>query len=359
MDRKLNIQDLADLLARRAGLPRRESEAYVRQFFETITASLLHDQIVKVKGLGTFKIVEVSDRESVDVNTGRRILISGHPKVTFTPDTTLRDQVNKPFMDFQTVILNDGTDTEEMERIDSPSVTLPPAPPAVEEETPEAVEEEETPVVEVEEPPSVVEEEEVTTEMEEEEIPAVVEEETPVVEEAPEAVEEEEAPAEPAAAQPQGREEKPSAVLQVLRYAAVVALMAGSYFAGYYHIFCPDTPQAQPQAVAETPAVVLEQKKDSIVPQPAPREVAEEAPQPPTPEEMAAEHPQIPGGRYLIVGTKAVHKMSVGDNLYKIARSTYGSNEMVQYIVVYNRFKNPDVIPPGYAIKLPELVEIK
>ena len=71
------------------------------------------------------------------------------------------------------------------------------------------------------------------------------------------------------------------------------------------------------------------------------------------------QYPQIPGGKYLIVGTRGVHVMKRGDNLYKIARSNYGHNDFVKYIIVYNQFKNPDVIPPGYSIKLPELEEVK
>lgn len=71
------------------------------------------------------------------------------------------------------------------------------------------------------------------------------------------------------------------------------------------------------------------------------------------------QYPQIPGGKYLIVGTRGIHVMKQGDNLYKIARTNYGNNDFVKYIIVYNQFKNPDVIPPGYSIKLPELEEVK
>ena len=120
MDTKFNIQDLAELVARKNKISRKEAETFVRTFFDTISTYLLREKIVKVKGLGTFKMVEVSDRESVDVNTGRRIMIEGHSKVSFTPDNTLRDQVNKPFCDFETVILNEDTDIAEMERIDTP-----------------------------------------------------------------------------------------------------------------------------------------------------------------------------------------------------------------------------------------------
>ena len=87
----------------------------MRGFFDVISRYLIQEKIVKVKGLGTFKLIDVLDRESIDVNTGERIVIGGHVKVTFTPDTTLRDQVNKPFIDFETVIINEGTDLAAME----------------------------------------------------------------------------------------------------------------------------------------------------------------------------------------------------------------------------------------------------
>ena len=72
---------------------------------------------VKVKGLGTFKVIDVRERESVNVNTGERVVIESHGKITFTPDPVMRDLVNKPFAQFETVVLNDGVDLEEMGRI--------------------------------------------------------------------------------------------------------------------------------------------------------------------------------------------------------------------------------------------------
>lgn len=112
------MQDLSAGMSRRSGLGKRESEAFVRTFFAVISQYLQEDKIVKIKGMGTFKVVEVSGRDSVNVNTGERIHIKGHSKVTFTPDTTMRDIVNRPFADFETIILNDGVDVAAMEYID-------------------------------------------------------------------------------------------------------------------------------------------------------------------------------------------------------------------------------------------------
>ena len=116
--KKINWQELAAELANSTGMPRKDAEAFVRTFFDTLGKSILKEKSVKVKALGTFKMVEVQERESVNVNTGERFTISGHAKIGFLPDNALKELVNKPFSDFQTVILNEGTTAEEMEKID-------------------------------------------------------------------------------------------------------------------------------------------------------------------------------------------------------------------------------------------------
>ena len=115
MDNKILLQDIADFLSRRSGITKREAEQFVRSFFDVIQQGLERDQYVKIKGFGTFKLVEVGQRESVNINTGERFQINGHTKVSFTPDTSLKDLVNRPFSHFQTVILNDETAIEELE----------------------------------------------------------------------------------------------------------------------------------------------------------------------------------------------------------------------------------------------------
>ena len=117
MDIKVLLQDLAQGLSNRSGLAKKDSDTFVRAFFELIEQYLQQDKLVKIKGLGTFKVVEVSGRDSVNVNTGERIHIKGHSKITFTPDATIRDYVNRPFADFETVILNDGVDRAAMENV--------------------------------------------------------------------------------------------------------------------------------------------------------------------------------------------------------------------------------------------------
>lgn len=110
---KLNVFDLSGVLMSKNGLGDKESRRFVKAIFDVIQECLDEDKVVKVKGLGTFKIIEVDDRESINVNTGERVLIEGHSKLTFTPDSVMKEIVNKPFSQFETVILNDGVDFPE------------------------------------------------------------------------------------------------------------------------------------------------------------------------------------------------------------------------------------------------------
>ena len=107
MDKKINLSQLADLLAEAGGMSKTASEQFVKSFFEIISNRVLSDGLVKVKGLGTFKLVQMEDRESVNVNTGQRFTIEGHQKISFTPDSELKERINKPFSSFDVVELTD------------------------------------------------------------------------------------------------------------------------------------------------------------------------------------------------------------------------------------------------------------
>lgn len=108
MSEKLNIQNLIDLLAAKHGIKKKDSENFIREFFNLIEDSLEKDKYVKIKGLGVFRLIEVENRESVNVNTGERFEIQGYNKISFTPDAALKEQINKPFSHFETVVLNEG-----------------------------------------------------------------------------------------------------------------------------------------------------------------------------------------------------------------------------------------------------------
>lgn len=101
---------LIDMLTSKMGLEVAEAEAFIAAMFKVVNEGLKEDKLVKIKGLGTFKLTKVSARESVDVNTGERIVIEGREKISFTPDNYMRDLVNSPFSQFETVVLSDGVD---------------------------------------------------------------------------------------------------------------------------------------------------------------------------------------------------------------------------------------------------------
>lgn len=117
MEKKIFLQELADAIAEKEGISKKSAENFTKIFFDIIEEGLAEDKFVKIKGFGTFKIVLVGERESVNINTGERIQIGGHNKITFTPDTLLKDLVNKPFAHFQTITLNDETDIDELESV--------------------------------------------------------------------------------------------------------------------------------------------------------------------------------------------------------------------------------------------------
>ncbi len=175
MDR-ISIQELSAILTVKSGLKKKDAERFATTLFEVVKDGLVSDRLVKVKGLGTFKVIDIEARESVNVNTGERVLIEGHEKISFTPDSTMKELVNKPFSQFETVVLNEGVEFD-----DAPTI----AEPAEEELIVEAPVVEEPPVVE-----SIVEEptiEEPPVEEPNVEEPPVVEQtvEEPPVEELP------------------------------------------------------------------------------------------------------------------------------------------------------------------------------
>ena len=135
MEKKYTLQDLSALLAERESLSPEQAEDFVRTFFELTEEGLLKDSFVKVTGFGTFKLVEVSERESVNINTGERFQISGHNKISFTPDGTLRELVNRPFAHFTTVTLNDNTPETALEAAEQTANEAPSTPAKTETET--------------------------------------------------------------------------------------------------------------------------------------------------------------------------------------------------------------------------------
>lgn len=299
MEQKISQLELAAKMAKRTGITKQDTETFVRLFFETIREGLLQDKLVKVKGLGTFKLIEVSDRESVDVNTGERIRIEGHTKVTFTPDASLRDQVNRPFSEFETTVLADSTSQDEMERIDEPVVA-----PVSEKKPAEKAPVAPAPEKKVEKAP---------------------------VAPAPEKK------AEKAEPVPAEKEEQGGGFSWIKWFLVIVLLLLVGGVCYYYGTKAPE--EVTEPAVDDEPVI-----EETVV-------VAE-----PTPEELAKNYPQVEGGDYWIVGEVCVHEMQVGEGLLKIARKELGNSDLMEYIVVFNGIENPDIIPPGAQLRIPKMV---
>lgn len=397
---KLTIQDIAKVLSDRKGLSKNDASNFVNGMFDIIQQALERDMVVKVKGFGTFKIIDVDPRESVNVNTGERVLIEGHNKITFTPDQLLKEIVNKPFSQFETVVLNEGVDfaedttseayvTPEVKAASMPLVDFVDEDPSFENPIPlgeNTVAEAPTPDAEpmpVETSVPVVESEPVSSSASMVvESPVAEVSETPANEESVEDSEEESVYED---------EEEGSGSRKWLRPAVALLLglgvgyLLGNYFPmkGEQPVEAPKPPVEMPKTVVEDTLVVdsikaavsapeAEQPAEPIVDKPVeapkPEVKAEEtkpvetvkpaavAPKPVAPEvdKYAAMDARVRTGAYRIVGTEKVVKVKEGDNLRRIAQRTLGP-DMECYLEVYNGLKAASPLKIGQEIKIPKL----
>ena len=152
---KFTLSTLAAKLAEKSGLSQTEAELFIRKMFDVLNQGLEADKQVKMRWLGTFKVTTVKDRESVDVNTGERIVIEGRDKISYTPDNILKEIVNKPFAQFETVVVNDGVDFDDIDKkFETPTEESEEVPSKVPSEVPSEIEvpKEETVIAEVKAP---------------------------------------------------------------------------------------------------------------------------------------------------------------------------------------------------------------
>lgn len=397
MNNKLSIQDLASVLAEKSGMDMKTASAFIKTVFEIVEEYIAIDKIVKIKGFGTFKLINVSDRESVNVNTGERIVIAGHTKLSFTPDAVLKETVNRPFADFETTLLNESTSIEEMERIPE-QYNEQSLSDAGLEETPEiAIEatadtddngelkEESQEITEETESPDVAQTEEEVNVTATDENQVVSQPDSIAVETVESRVDShinEENPSYPMASDSVLSLESDSkgATHKWLYVISTILLMALSYAAGHYQVLSGFDIALYPEHLDEGTAA-------KEVGQPAPLEMQAPAecidtlltdtlttdsvetatdtiakPEPVVKEEDPAEiakyFPQVPGGEYWIVGDAGrVHYMKVGETLYKIAKQELGDRELVRYLIVFNDFEDPNIIHTGDKIRIPKLVK--
>ena len=364
---KLTIQEIAKVLVEKSGLQQRDANQFATEMFAVILQRLQEGDQVKVKGLGTFKIISVEARESISVRTGERVVIEGHDKVSFTPDNMMKELVNKPFSQFETVVLNDGVAFSDME----------------EQPEEEPVETIETPI---ETPAETLVE--TPTEIEQEPVLEVVEEEQPVVEEEP-ALEEE-----PLVVVADDEEPEESTFIRPwMKWAAasvlVLVLMAVSALGGYHYALqevadhgeneaeiliasdlMASAPVQKEEQVAKDTSVVdstmkTQVKAPDIKPVDKPVDKPEVKPEPKPevkPEQKPAEEidpyaakdERVRLGAYRIVGTKEIVEVQAGQTFYSICKAHLGP-DMQCYVEVYNDLPQNPKVKVGQKIKIPQL----
>ena len=318
---KSTIQEIAKILVEKNGLSQRDANKFSTEMFSIIQQHLEQDDQVKVKGLGTFKIIQVEARESVSVRTGERVMIDGHEKVSFTPDAVMKELVNRPFSQFETVVLNDGVKFEDM---------------------PDDAPEEET----VKEEPAIEE-------------PAI---EEPAIEES--------AKEEPAVAPVlEFSEPEEDTVLEIakktesrawwrwpLAVIVVLALMGASAYGGYYYALHKAVPHVAPEEIEKekAPSVTVPAPVDSVatpvdtIPSQPVEALAETA------DPYAAKDDRVRLGAYRIVGTEKEVKVEAGQTFYSICRAHLGP-DMECYVEVYNDLPRNPQIKVGQTLKIPKL----
>lgn len=387
---RISIQELAAVLVTKSGLKKKEAERFATVMFDVVKEGLSSDRQVKIKGLGTFKVIDIDSRESVDVNTGERMVIEGHDKITFTPDATMKELVNKPFSQFETVVLADGVDftgdeDEELE-VDIEN-DMEPEPEPV--EAPVLIEEPET----VEEPA-----EEPAPEPEPEAIeapePEPVQEEVSPLLDFIDSAEEQHSDEMPDEEEPEEEEEEDddedeneyssSSGKRWIWWLLMSLIAFGAGFLLGRHTgksaspavidawtvdsidkdtLAADTAKkdtlAKPvvkqdtlaKPVADTPAKAKpDAKPDTIVPRPKPDdEKTKDAYK-----QYNLNDARVRTGAYRIIGTAQVVKVKKGETLNRIS-ARYLGPDMECYVEAYNELKPGAMLKEGQTLKIPQL----
>lgn len=400
INEKVTIQDLANLLSEKHGMSRKDAELFIKGMFDLVEEALATEKYVKIKGLGVFKLTEVDSRESINVNTGERIEIQGHTKVSFTPDSSLKELINKPFSHFETVLLNEGVQLEDTKVETDEDVNEVVEPKVVEEES---ITPEEECIIPVEEsivedvvPETEIVKEEVVSELEtpvpimsvateddnSQEVGDKVEDtetvetpELPVSEEtiqsedvseesvqedtnAPDVATEEE---EPVVSQPVP--DKTNRGLVLITILLILIILGGAYWL----FFRPADNGIKDELIEKESIEIIDTiVKEVVEDQPIETIVVEKAE---TPEEK---QPSIVKSEekvaslsdttaYDIVGTKTTHTLQNGETIIRVALKYYGAKNFWPYIAKHNEktIKNANNVPVGTKLLIPELAPKK
>ena len=385
MNEKVNIQNLIELLVEKHRITPKEAEEFVKTFFAVIEEGLEQDKYVKIKGLGTFKLIGVESRGSIDVNTGERIEIQGHTKVSFTPDSALKELINRPFGHFETVILNENTvleDTpiekageDELEDVsigqnvadELDTISEIPSEPA-------------SPLIE-----SVIATEKVATE---EDADKQQEEEGKIstTEETLKNSQQKEDTYEGVLQQTDIKENKDNGLKWfMIALACVFLVCAGIVFYLYYPDLQEESIPVSSEEEYTYPTVTMGLQQDSIqedslkrtedtlrIPQPTTAEenpvsrqqvekkVVPEEPQKVVKKTTVKSQPVNPDSvNYEIVGTETTYTVKEGETLTRISLRFYGTKALWPYIVKHNAdvLKNPNNVTSGTTLKIPKLIK--
>ncbi len=384
---KISTQEIVNILTERRQLSKKQASQFVNEMFHVIQKSLDEEKLVKVKGLGTFRIIDVEDRESVNVNTGDRVLIEGHGKITFTPDALMKELVNKPFSQFETVVLNEGVDFGDATDVEEPAPVDEPAEPVVMDE-PATVDEPAEPVI-VADPIDNPSQAPLVDFVTDSEVPGEVAADDT-------ASKIEDAPQEEPADEVTDYESEPEHRRWLWPVVAVAACAIGfvaGYFVGKESGVTPWTPEETivdaSVAVKPQDSTQFNPKKDTaalaVHPDTMPRPAKQDTPiksvdaptksaegsvnTPTVPSESSAssaaqqvESPdkyeqmdiRIRTGAYRIVGLDHTERVRPGDNLARICKRTLGPG-MECYLEVYNGIKGDADLKSGHEIKIPKL----
>lgn len=362
---KLTIQEISKILVEKNKLTSKEASQFAVMMFEVIQQNLNEGGMVKIKGLGTFKMIRVEARESVSVRTGERVVIDSHAKITFTPDATMKELVNKPFSQFDTVILNEGVEFEDIPEEEQ------------EEEQEEVLDNVAIDNKLVEQKPFEVEQLPVEEEPVEEQPNAEQPVEKKTIEAEVKTVEEEKVIEEYITNEYEplvdfDDKEESSFWKKILGYVLLtIVLMAASAYAGYWygqHSKNGDINKAEevvPEPVfVDSIETVTVDSVDMVEDIPAAEEPKEESTVEEKKEPAQEDEPfwkkyermdaRVRTGAYHIVGTDHEVAVKKGETLSRIARRELGEG-MSCYVEVYNGLKANAELKEGQVIKIPKL----
>jgi nucleoid DNA-binding protein/LysM repeat protein len=327
MTDKLNTQDIIDALVQKHSMNKKDATAFVKEVFLLIEHALEKDGMVKLKGLGTFKIIKVDTRESVNVNTGDRFTIQGHSKIAFVPDADLRELLNKPFAHLDTVILDDLGESNNV--------------PTVVEQSLDAA---------------------IPSDNDIQETIAIKEEPPMQIEDSDEKNKDNENNDE------KGKGKNKKKVYTYLTIGAIVATLCGIIL----YLSVPNNDN-KPEVTIHPKAPIAQTLPESLAidtinPQPADtiKAAIPVKAQPISKQERIAEDLRILNNtdpvhpdsiNYIIIGTKTTYSIKKGETLTKVALRFYGTKDLWPYILKHNskKIKSPGMVTSGMVLAIPEL----